>query len=268
MYREVFGLNSAEEACEARNLERLRSQIPLFTPQSLKSCVSLCINNKFFDGLRLLIDSGVPIENMDQNIIIMNNWVDLVAYLFEHHIEFDFESIIRSIRSIKMLDLFLAKGLDINYKMENGCSLLMAMMILREYELIGCTKYELLQALTARGTNIYDTFGGVNGIALGAVQEDNLELLQFCVDHNIDVLSPIMDNQFRMGNLLHACVAANAIKCAQYLLDLGIDRTVTDARGKLPHEIEECGDAEQFDDIKNLIKNYIEPPLIKEPVVT
>jgi hypothetical protein len=263
-YQALLRLNPAEEACEARDLEKLRSQIPAFTPQALKSCVWRCIQYNFFDGLRLLINIGVPIDNTEQCSIIMNNWVDIVAHLFEHHIEFDYEDVIR-FRSLEMLDLFLSKGFDINYKLEIGGTLLMVMMSLKEDELIGCNKRELLNALIARGANIHDTFQGVNGLAIGAIQQDHVELLQFCVDHNIDLLCPILNNDGPIGNLLHACVATNAIKCAQYLLDLGIDRTLTDIDGKLAHEIEPREYDDDFDDIKNLIKNYVEVPAIKEP---
>lgn len=65
-----------------------------------------------------------------------------------------------------------------------------------------------------------------------------------------------------IGTLLHAWVVATAIKCAQYLLDLGIDRTFTNNEGDLAHEMEPHDD--NFDEIKNLVQNYVELPLIKE----
>ena len=63
-------------------------------------------------------------------------------------------------------------------------------------------------------------------------------------------------------------MATNALKCAQYLLDRGIDRTVTNSEGKLSHEM--VNDTHYDDlnhtEIKTLIRNYEDPPTTKGTV--
>lgn len=71
-FQDLFRLNLAEDACDRCDLEALRLQIPLFESQELKSCIGHCIHRKFVDGLRLLIEAGVPIDSQCQGPIIMN----------------------------------------------------------------------------------------------------------------------------------------------------------------------------------------------------
>jgi hypothetical protein len=162
-----------------------------------------------------------------------------------------------------MVDLFLSNGFDINSKMENGCTLLMAMMSLDDNELIGNTRCDCLHALLARGANLYDMVNGVNMVAVAAIQHDDVDLLQFCATHNIDLLNPVVIDDRPMGTLLHVCVATNATQCAQYLLDHGIDRNHIDVDGKLAHEMETHGI--DTNAIKTRIRDYQEPPTIKDP---
>lgn len=256
---------SVKEACTRHDLEVLRTQIPLCTQKKLISCVECCIQSKFVDGLRLLIEAGVPIWFAYYRDIIKNNWVTLVECLMERGDHMDFNFAIRSIRSIEMLDLFLSRGLNINYKIKDQGSLLMFMLSVKENKLIGGSRKEIFHALVARGANIYELIKGLNVVVLAAFQTDDNELLELCVNHNIDLLSPHMLQGAPVANLLHVCMYYNAIKCAQYLLDIGIDRKLTDMNGKLAHQI---GSEEVIlDPIRNLIKNYEEFPLIKEPDV-
>jgi hypothetical protein len=261
MYK--FESNPAVEACDRCDLEALRTHIPLCTVQTLESCVSHCVYSKFVDGLRLLIDAGVPINSVNQETIISNNWIALVEYILEKGTNMDLRSVIISTCSIEMLDLFLSRGFDINQKTEGECSFFVDMMM-GEKDLIGCTQHQIFEALIARGGNIYDTFRGMNVVATASIQHDDVEILEFCYNHNIDLLSPFIFRDRVHGTLLHVCVVRNAIKCAQYLLDLGIDRTITDIDGKLSYEME-LSDGMNRDEIKNLIKNYEAPPMIKEP---
>jgi hypothetical protein len=255
----------AVETCQRRDLEALKIQISSCTPHNLKLCVWHCVDSKFIDGLHLLIETGIPIDARNQNHIIRNNWIDLVERLMDRGNNIDFNDAVLSIRSIEMLDLFLAKGLDINYKTSDGVTLMMGLLFLPEDELIGGTRHQFLHALLDRGADLYAMVQGMNGVVITALKYDDIELLKFCDKNNIDLLSPLSTNE---GNLLHGCVFANAIKCALYLLDLGIDRTVTDRKGKLGFEIGSSNpDLEGArDEIMNLIKNYEGFPLIKEPV--
>lgn len=272
--QDLLRVNPAKDACDRCDLEALRRQIPLCTPEELQSCIGHCIHRGFIDGLRLLIEAGVPIDYITQETIIRNNWITLVEILLERGTNMDFIHLIHSIRSIEMVDFFLAHGYHINQNIDHGATLLMGMMFVDEKELIGGTRHEFLRALLARGANLHDTFCGMNGVAMVAIQNDDLELLQFCDEHNIDLLSPITPMGAFIGaptgNLLHGCVFANAIKCAQYLLDRGIDRTVTDVEGKLAYEMELRHEISQdeinLNEIKNIIQNYEEPLTIKEPV--
>lgn len=250
-----------ENACDRCDLETLGDQIPLFTPEVLQPCIKRCIQSGFIEGLHLLIEAGVPFNEMYQKYFIHANYVALVDHLFDQiTITAD---LLKQIRSLEMLDLFISKGFDLNSTIVNGDDVwIWTNLIKFKEDPIGCTRYQLLQGLTERGANFKIFIEGYNNLVLVAIDHDDVSLLEFCDHHDIDLFGPLTGKNQGRGNLLHACVICKASKCAKYLLDRGIDRTVTDIDDKLAYEIET---AVNSNEVKTLIRTYEEIPMIKEP---
>jgi hypothetical protein len=225
-----------------------------------------CIETHNIERLDFLIKSNIPLNRDQQRKIINNNWISIVNKLLQRGFVFDNNDIIYGIKSIEMLDLFLAQGFDINAISHRGHNILINVANMR-----GNNLCNFLNDLVPRGFNMYhcihnyDLCPGIGqpdlneAIAI-AIRYDNIDLLQFCDIFDTNMLISTD------SHMLFTCVFFNSIKCAEYLLDRGFDKNLRAEDGSLAYESEYYSDTGDRELIKTLIKDYDQSLLIKQPM--
>jgi hypothetical protein len=235
-----------------------------FTPSQMANNLSLdeCIQTQNEKRLNQLIDAGATITYAQQETIINHNLISSVRKLLERGFRFDNNNIVGSVRSIEMIALFVVHGFNIKYRRRTT--------LLHNFRTLkGDNLHTLLEFLMANGFNMYncvhnydfapgDYLEQLNEAVALAIRYDNRDLLRCCDEYDPGIVTSADKH------ILFACVFYNAINCAQYLLDRGIDRTLRDDDGLLAYELEDYHHNEDREPIKHLIRDY--DSFIKKPM--